>query len=257
MASKALFYMDNLTERGVLTATSAATGFPVSNLQDRDLKTYWKPSTVATQIITNTLTSALSSQACIIIHDNLYTLGYGLKVYGADDAGFTANVVYAVGSAGAYHAVTSADQPVWYERYAALLTKQYRRYELAPVGAGSTGVLVADIYDCPEIDTLRHPGGAWTKDFDDDTEVLRGNGFTASTSVGGPTDVLGLDFKSVPTALWASVLAGYQIVRTGFLPFWYIDENGVLNHVRLSAKPKMSHQFGALCDFSMQMTRER
>jgi hypothetical protein len=257
MASNALFYFANLTEQGILTATSAATGFPVGNLQDRDKKTYTKPSTTAAQIYQLVLPSAMSSRACIIIHDNLYTLNYGLKVYGADDAAFTVNVIYAVGSAGAYLTPTPADQPVWYKRFTSILTKKYRRYEFSPLGTPSTDILVADIYDSPEIDTLRHPGGAWEYDCEDDTEVQECRGFTAATAGAGVRQKRSLNFEAIPVTLKDSILAGHEIVRTGFLPFWYIDEYGVLNLVRFAANPKASHHFGTLWDLSVQLRKEK
>jgi|GEM_PF-6258220 len=245
MADSALFYFDNLTEKGTLTVTSEDSDFPKENLQDRDQHSFWKPGNATSpQIITVDLGSAMTARAMLLVHENLYTKSIGLKlIVDASDSPLFTNPVYLVGSAGSYEAPTSDDEPLWYERFSINWTKRFWRFMLNT--GGDTDVLVADAYLFPELDTERHPGGAWKLTRNDPgTKVVRGPGSMYSTSTHVPTHSYTLSFRSILKTLWDELEAGHDICRTGFLPFLYIDEYDVLRLVRFASAPSMDHQFG-------------
>lgn len=256
MATRAYFYFDNHTEKGTVTTTSEHSDYPKENLQDRDKHTFWRPGNATTpQQIDFDLGSAMQVQALIIAHDNLYTKNVGLKliVDSNDQAGFP-NPQYIIGSSTAPHDPTADDQPLWYERLAFALTKRYWRVELYT--GGQTDILVGDIYLCPEVDLGRHPGGPWKLGFDDPTRLVQAEGALYGVTTRSPAREIDLEAVGITKSVTDEILAGYQIVRAGFLPFIYVDEYGRPQLVRFRDPPSAKHHIGPYWEMRLRMVTE-
>ena len=250
----ALFYFDNLTEQGTFTVTSADSECPKENLQNRDQHTYWKPGDVTDpQVFDLDLGSAMTFNAMTIISLNLYSKSIGIKMcVDLNDQASFANPVYLVGSGGAYHAVTSADHPIWHETFTAK-TKRYVRW-IVNTG-GDTDVIIYAINLWAKLDIGRHPGGPWDRSFDSAAEGNRGHVINA-TRTRSPKDEAGLQFLAVSKTVRDAILAGFDICDVLYKPFLYIDEYEALKYMRFTATPKSSHRFGPYHDLSIQVVED-
>jgi len=122
-----IVYYEGLEDLSSLAVSSEDTDYPKENLQDRSPETLFKPASVASPIVIDMdfgLGSELAADSLILLNHNLYTKGCGIKL-AYDDTGFPADDAYVIGSAGAYHEETAADEPIWKEEFVKTAVHRY------------------------------------------------------------------------------------------------------------------------------------
>jgi len=125
MANVKFYYQSVEGATITINTMTSNTGYPLNNLNDRNKDLYWKEATGNTSgYIQIDLTAARAVDYIILGNHNYTDTGKGIKLQYASDAAFTADVDYAIGSAGAYHDYTAGDVTNWLE----IITEVSRRY---------------------------------------------------------------------------------------------------------------------------------
>lgn len=265
MADTYLF-MANVLDQATLTLSTGTedSDYPIENAQDRDKKTIVKPGGSGSYILDADAGEDASATAIIIPNNNAYTAGItGLFVQCDDNAGFSSPTNCVGSGAGSPHAPASDNEPVWYELFhGPTRTKTDRYWRTGFVGANTT-LRFGDIYLVKRIEIVdaagvaRHPGGPWEYTSQHEAEVTENRGFISATAWGDTRDLLTVNFVAILKTLVDEILAAEKsAVRGNWLPWWYMDEYGVLKHVRLASPIRAGHHIGEYWWLTMRLKEE-
>lgn len=256
----AYIYYEGLEGATSVTASSAASGFPDDNLQDRNQNTLWKAGGTGTVTITIDYGTTVSPTAVALVNNNLYSAtgdnSIRLVTETDDDNTWDGTLEYHVGSSGSAHAAASGDEPIWLETFSEPTARRYWRLYIYNCDSGVhyIGAIIlsetltlnpqfdrpADLASIYGVDTFETSGGhRFTNKLHD--ERMRWN--LKWTYAGG-------SFKEDVLTFWRSVEGSRY-------PFVYKDRDGALYWVAcVGASFPHTESQHELWSFSMTLEEE-